>query len=71
VNPHRLPSGLTAVSSATAQHLVLEIDQAGTLFLSKDSGVNWEQVSRQWTGRAVEVRAKTGLRDNAAPATGF
>jgi hypothetical protein len=70
-NPPRLPSGLTAVSSATAQHLVLEIDQAGTLFFSKDSGVNWEQVARQWTGRAVEVRAKTGLRDNAAPVTGF
>jgi hypothetical protein len=71
VNPPRLPSGLTAVSSAIAQHLVLEIDQAGTLFLSNDSGMHWEQVAQQWTGRAVEVRAKTGLRDNAAPATGF
>jgi hypothetical protein len=70
-NSLRLPSGLTAVSSATSLHLVLEIDQAGTLFLSRDSGVNWEQVARQWTGRAVEVRAKTALSGNAAPATGF
>jgi hypothetical protein len=70
-NSLRLPSGLTAVSSATSLHLVLEIDQAGTLFLSRDSGVNWEQVARQWTRRAVEVRAKTGLRDNASPAEIF
>ena len=70
-NSLRLPSGLTAVSSATSLHLVLEIDQAGTLFLSRDSGVNWEQVARQWTGRAVEVRAKTAMSGNAAPAEIF
>lgn len=71
VNPPRLPSGLTAVSRATAQHLTLEIDLAGTLFLSDDYGEHWEPVARQWTGRAVEVRAKTGLSGNSAPAGVF
>jgi hypothetical protein len=71
LNPHRLPSGIAVVSRATAQHLTLEIDLAGTLFLSGDYGQHWEPVAQQWTGRAIEVRAKTGLRGNTAPATGF
>jgi hypothetical protein len=69
--PLRLPSGLTAVSRATAQHLTLEIDHAGTLFLSDETGMHWEQVARQWTGRAIEVRAKTALSGNTAPADIF
>ena len=51
-----LPSGLPAVSTASAQHCTLALDLAGTLFLREDSGNHWEQVSRQWTGRAVKVR---------------
>ena len=70
-SPPKLPSGLAAVSRATTQNLTLEIDLAGTLFLSGDFGQHWEQVARQWSGRAVEVRAKTGLSSSTAPATGF
>ena len=72
-NPHKLPSALAIVSRATAQHLTLEIDQSGALFLSDDFGAHWEQVLRQWTGRAVEVRVKTGLsgNTNTAPASVF
>jgi hypothetical protein len=70
-NLPRLPSGLAAVSWATVRHLTLEIDLAGTLFLSDDSGEHWEPVARQWTGHAVEVRAKTGLSGNTAPAGVF
>ncbi|MGA2635544.1 MAG: zf-HC2 domain-containing protein [Terracidiphilus sp.] len=50
-----LPSGLGAVSSVTAANCTLAIDQAGALFLSRDSGSHWESVARQWTGRAVNV----------------
>ena len=71
LNSPKLPSGLPVVSRATAQHLVLEIDRAGTLFLSDETGEHWEPVARQWTGRAIEVRAITGLSGNTAPATGF
>jgi hypothetical protein len=56
-----LPSGLGAVSTATAQHRTISIDLAGTLFLSDDAGKHWEPVVQQWTGRAVEVRAKSAL----------
>ena len=58
--PH-LPSGLAAVSTATAQHCTLAIDQAGALFLSDNAGQHWESVVRQWDGRAVEVRIKPAL----------
>jgi hypothetical protein len=71
VNSPKLPSGLAVVSRATAQHLTLEIDRAGALFLSNDSGEHWEQVARQWTGRAIEVRAKTSLSGNTAPEMKF
>jgi len=54
--PSPLPSGLAAVSTVTEQNRTLALDQAGTLFLSEDSGSNWESVARQWAGRAVEVR---------------
>jgi hypothetical protein len=67
VNPPRLPSGLAAVSRATAQNLTLEIDRSGALFLSGDSGQHWEPVAQQWTGRAIEVRAKSVL--SSSPAT--
>jgi hypothetical protein len=56
VHPIHLPSGLPAVSTAAAGHLMLVIDRAGALFLSGDSGNTWEPVTKQWTGRAVEVR---------------
>ena len=67
----KLPSGLEAVSTATAQHLMLEIDIAGTLFLSDETGEHWEPVARQWTGRAIEVRAKSVLSGSPAPAEIF
>ncbi|MGO9316317.1 MAG: zf-HC2 domain-containing protein [Terracidiphilus sp.] len=70
-NPPNLPSGLAALSRATAQHLMLEIDQAGVLFLSDDYGLHWVPVTQQWTGRAIEVRAIKGLSGNTAPATSF
>ena len=66
-----LPSGLTAISTVTAQHRTLAIDMAGTLFLSEDSGRHWESVARQWSGRAVEVRVQRDLNGNAAGASAF
>lgn len=53
-----LPSGLAAVSTAVAQHSVLVVDKAGSVFLSGDLGAHWESVARQWNGRAVAVRAQ-------------
>jgi hypothetical protein len=64
-----LPSGLTALSTVTAQHRTLAIDMAGALFLSEDSGRHWESVARQWSGRAVEVRVQRDLNANAAGAS--
>jgi hypothetical protein len=57
--PARLPSGLLPLSTATAQHHTVAIDPAGALFASEDLGRSWEQVPQQWTGRAVQVRAKS------------
>jgi hypothetical protein len=56
--PHtlHLPSGRPAVSIASADRRTLAIDKSGELFLSKDSGVTWDKVKRQWSGRAVAVR---------------
>ncbi len=63
-----LPSGLAAVSTVTARNRTLAIDQAGTLFLSKDSGSHWESVARQWTGRAVDVSLRQFLNGSSAAA---
>jgi len=71
INPMHLPSGLAVVSSTTAGSIVLAIDKAGALFLSRDHGNTWERVDTQWTGRAVAVTeqfAVNGLFETA-PAT--
>jgi len=60
-----LPSGLPALSIASSDRRMLAIDKNGTLFFSDDSGLAWEKVKRQWTGRAILVRRKTA--EDAAP----
>jgi Putative zinc-finger len=66
--PAALPSGLTAVSTATADNRTLAIDQAGALFLSNDSGSHWESVAQQWSGRAVDVISLQFMNGSAAAA---
>jgi Putative zinc-finger len=61
-----LPDGLTAVSTAAAQQHLLAVDATGAVFLSNDSGRNWESVVPQWTGRAIEVRANPVTQANQA-----
>ncbi len=63
--PIRLPNGLPALSIASIDHCMLAIDKKGTLFFSDDSGLTWEKVKRQWTGRAIAVRTKTA--EDATP----
>jgi Putative zinc-finger len=66
-NRVHLPSGLPAISIAHEGPRMLAIDNAGTLFLSEDSGTNWELVAIQWTGRVVLVR-KRAVPGSAAAA---
>ncbi len=69
-NPIQLPSGLASVSIASRGHLLLAIDKAGALFLSEDRGVTWERITKQWTGRAIEVHRQVTANNAtlAAPA---
>jgi Putative zinc-finger len=61
-----LPNGLTAVSTAASQHHLLAIDAIGNLFVSNNSGSNWELVSPQWIGHAVQVRSHPILSNSEA-----
>jgi hypothetical protein len=63
----QLPGGLGAVSFATARQRALALDKSGALFLSQDAGNNWEPIARQWTGRAVLVRAVQDFSGSAPP----
>jgi hypothetical protein len=68
-----LPSGLAVVSSTSTGAIVLAVDTAGTLFLSKDQGGTWERVKTQWTGRAVAVTqpfSTSGAMQSAPAADG-
>ncbi len=64
----RLPSGRPAVSIASADHLMLAIDERGALFVSEDSGETWDKVERQWTGRAIVVRRHSDRSDTGGAA---
>jgi hypothetical protein len=67
--PTELPSGLPALSGAAAQRSMLAVDSAGGVYLSEGSGIHWESVAKQWTGRAVSVRVQPRLDEyhGAAP----
>jgi len=65
----RLPSGLPALSLASSDRRLLAVDKKGTLFFSDDSGLTWEKVKRQWTGRAILVRRKTSEEATPQAAT--
>ena len=69
-----LPGGMRAVSTASADHRTLAIDESGELFLSEDSGRTWHKVKRQWDGRAILVRRHANAVDTTgatpAPETG-
>jgi hypothetical protein len=67
-----LPSGLEALSVATAASRSIAIDASGSLFRSEDAGSHWLPVKTQWTGRAVLVRtlqidANSSLLKQRAP----
>ena len=62
-----LPNGLTAISTAAAQHRLLAIDSAGALFLSNDFGKSWEPIAQQWTSKALQVRVNKSLSSRPAP----
>jgi hypothetical protein len=50
-----LPSGRATVSKASNGSRTVALDDAGAVFVSKDSGVHWTAVKAQWPGRAVRV----------------
>jgi hypothetical protein len=51
----KLPSRLPVGSSVSVGKQVLSLDDAGTLFLSRDAGKRWKKVHLQWAGKAVRV----------------
>jgi hypothetical protein len=68
-----LPSGLTALSTASSAERTIAIDMSGAMFLSEDKGKHWTPVKAQWTGRATLVRVRQaaglsgGVLTNAVP----
>ena len=56
-----LPSKMPPISIASAGKTMLAIDRSGAVFRSQDSGATWQSVAKQWTGRAMIVRAPVAL----------
>ena len=50
-----LPSKRLTASTISNGFETLAVDSAGDLFLSKDAGISWQHVARQWTGKVVKV----------------
>jgi hypothetical protein len=61
----KLPNGLTAISTAAAQHRLLAVDTSGAVFLSNDAGQNWEAVAQQWTGRVIQVNVNLAANQDS------
>jgi hypothetical protein len=61
-----LPSGLGVLSVASEASRSVALDTAGTLFLSEDSGKQWQSIQTQWTGRPLLVRTRPAGTQNGA-----
>lgn len=55
-----LPNGMAALSITTVQGRTIAIASSGEVYLAEDADKHWVPVVRQWTGRAVLVRAIEG-----------
>ena len=53
--PHPLPSKLPVATTLANGKIMLSVDSAGTLFLSKNKGKRWKAVKPVWTGKVVEL----------------
>ena len=62
-----LPNGMAALSVTTAQGRTIAVAPSGEVYLAEDAGKHWVPVVRQWTGRAVLVRA---MRNSTTDSTG-
>lgn len=51
----KLPSRFPIGSSASVGQQVLSLDDASTLFLSRDAGKSWKKVHPQWAGKAIRI----------------
>jgi hypothetical protein len=45
---------------------VLSLDDAGTLFLSRDEGKKWKKIKPQWAGKAVRIESTTAASGKAS-----
>jgi hypothetical protein len=50
-----LPGKLPAVSTVSKGKLVLALNEAGTVFVSGNSGKSWKAVKQVWTGKVDEI----------------
>lgn len=63
-----LPSGLAVLSSAALGKRTVAIDRAGSLYMKARPDGNWVPVTRQWTGRLIQVRVQTPAQAESAAA---
>ncbi len=54
-----LPSHVPVAKSAALGKRVLSLDEAGTLFVSRNGGKSWKKVKPQWTGRLAQIEVTT------------
>lgn len=55
-----LPSHKPAAMTVARDKLVLSLDNAGTLFASRDGGRKWKKVKPQWTGKVARIESVKG-----------
>jgi len=67
----QLPSHLATVSAISHERMVLAIDSASKLFVSRDAGRHWKPIPARWAGHAVKVGFASTTEDkNVAVPTG-
>ena len=62
-----VPSGLPLSATVSYRKLLLSLDSAGNLFLSRNRGKKWKKVNPQWVGKVVRIELTPAYRNGAPP----
>lgn len=62
-----LPSGMPVTATVSHGKRFLSLDDAGSLFLSRNEGKKWKQIKPQWAGKAIRIELTSESMSEAPP----
>jgi hypothetical protein len=62
-----LPSSLPVMTTVSRGKRLVSLDEAGSLFLSRNEGKKWKKIKPQWAGKAIRIELTSESISEAPP----